>query len=297
MAFNPGSRAEFVAALEDNAKSFYDNAGTKFEVVSGGADTIPIREMKSSKWMAHAAKALVVRFWDLAKVRVGSTYAIPSTIGLLYCLQKADSLDILLILMGYLLMHITFWLLIKRSRKLGSSFSLPIAILASAVLALLLALPIAMFLRIPIDPVALTEALPFLVCTVGFDKPLRLARAVFSHQHLLTPMSVSASGLSTPGGSQVMKPASKIITESLTLVYPPIIRDYILEIAVLVIGANSKVGGLKEVCAFAAMLLAVDCFLLCSFLAAILGVMIEVRSWLLVSCGGAITRLIIGSPY
>ncbi|KAF8345352.1 hydroxymethylglutaryl-CoA reductase [Amanita rubescens] len=257
LAFNPGSRAEFAAALEDNAKIFCDNAGTKFEVVSGGADTIPIREMKSSKWMAHAAKALVIRFWDLAK--------------------KADSLDILLILMGYLLMHITFWLLIKRSRKLGSSFSLPIAILASAVLALLLALPIAMFLRIPIEPVALTEALPFLVCTVGFDKPLRLARAVFSHQHLLTPMSVSASGLSTPGGSQVMKPASKIITESLTLVYPPIIRDYILEIAVLVIGANSKVGGLKEVCAFAALLLAVDCFLLCSFLAAILGVMIEVR--------------------
>ncbi|KAF8732615.1 hypothetical protein AX14_004163 [Amanita brunnescens Koide BX004] len=183
----------------------------------------------------------------------------------------------MLILMGYLLMHITFWLLIKRSRNLGSSFSLPIAIVASAVLALLLALPIAMFLRIPIDPVALTEALPFLVCTVGFDKPLRLARAVFAHQHLLTPISVSGSGLSTPGGSQVMKPASKIITESLTLVYPPIIRDYILEIAVLVIGANSKVGGLKEVCAFAALMLGIDCFLLCSFLAAILGVMIEVR--------------------
>jgi hydroxymethylglutaryl-CoA reductase (NADPH) len=213
--------------------------------------------MKSSKWMAHAARALVLRFWDLAK--------------------KADSLDIMLILMGYLLMHITFWLLIRRSRKLGSSFSLPIAIVASAVLALILALPLAMFLRIPIDPLALTEALPFLVCTVGFDKPLRLARAVFLHPHLLTPISVPGSGMTTPGGSQIMKPASKIITESLTLVYPPIIRDYILEIAVLVIGANSKVGGLKEVCAFAALLLAVDCFLLCSFLAAILGVMIEVR--------------------
>jgi hypothetical protein len=37
----------------------------------------------------------------------------------------------------------------------------------------------------PIDPVALTEALPFLVCTVGFDKPLRLARDVFGHEHLL----------------------------------------------------------------------------------------------------------------
>ncbi|KAF8634822.1 hypothetical protein AX17_004073 [Amanita inopinata Kibby_2008] len=258
LAFVPGSRVDFVAALEGHGGPFSDAAGTKFEVVSGsGADDIPIREMRSSKWMAHAARALVLRFWDLAK--------------------KADSIDIMLILLGYLLMHITFWLLIKRSRKLGSSFSLPIAIMASAVLALLLALPLAMFLRIPIDPVALTEALPFLVCTIGFDKPLRLARAVFSHPHLLTPISVNGSGTSTPGGSQILKPAPKIITESLTLVYPPIIRDYVLEIAVLVAGANSKVGGLKEVCAFAALLLAVDCFLLCTFLSAILGVMIEVR--------------------
>jgi hypothetical protein len=60
------------------------------------------------------------------------------------------------------------------------------------------------------------------------------------------------------------------------LVYPPIIRDYFLEIAVLVVGANSKVGGLREVCALAALILGLDCLLLCTYLAAILGVMIEV---------------------
>ncbi len=64
-------------------------------------------------------------------------------------------------------MHTTFYLLLVRSRALGSSFWLPLAILSSAVLALLIALPIAMALRIPIDVVALTEALPFLVCTAG----------------------------------------------------------------------------------------------------------------------------------
>ncbi len=52
--------------------------------------------------MAHAAKALVIRFWDLTKVGAGSTYTIPSTIVFLYRLQKADPLDIILILMGYL---------------------------------------------------------------------------------------------------------------------------------------------------------------------------------------------------
>jgi hydroxymethylglutaryl-CoA reductase (NADPH) len=111
-------------------------------------------------------------------------------------------------------------------------------------------------LKIPIDPVALTEALPFLVCTVGFDKPLRLARAGFGHEHLLLPPGVEtkpngnaplAVPNSRPTSSQHhhrLKPAPKIITESLSQVYPPVIRDYILEIAVLTVGAYSKVGGL-----------------------------------------------------
>ena len=145
-----------------------------------------------------------------------------------------------------------------------------------------------MALKIPIDPVALTEALPFLVCTVGFDKPLRLARAVFGHEHLLLPPGVDAKPRAnaplavpnfqptSPHYHHQLKPAPKIITESLSLVYPPIIRDYILEIAVLTVGAYSKVGGLKEVCALAALILAVDCLLLCTYLAAILGVMVEV---------------------
>jgi hydroxymethylglutaryl-CoA reductase (NADPH) len=145
-----------------------------------------------------------------------------------------------------------------------------------------------MALKIPIDPVALTEALPFLVCTVGFDKPLRLARAVFGHEHLLLPPGVEApSKLNAPlavpnfqptSSHHQLKPAPKIITESLSRVYAPIIRDYILEIAVLTVGAYSKVGGLKEVCALAALILAVDCLLLCTYLAAILGVMVEVSN-------------------
>ncbi|KAG6888461.1 hypothetical protein C0992_008428 [Termitomyces sp. T32_za158] len=219
------------------------------------SDEPVIGDTDSPKWIAYACRALVIRFYTLA--------------------QMADSLDILLILLGYVLMHVTFYLLISRSRALGSNFSLPIAIVSSSILALLLSVPIALALGIPIDPVALTEALPFLVCTVGFDKPLRLARAVFLHPHLTTP-PVALSSLQ-PAHALPLKPAAKILTESLSLTYPPIIRDYILEIAVLVVGANSRVPGLKEVCALAALLLAVDCLLMCTYLVGVLGVMIEVR--------------------
>ncbi|KAG6826686.1 hypothetical protein H0H92_014861 [Tricholoma furcatifolium] len=229
---------------------------SSFHVLPNGPSSEPIiGETASPKWIAYAARALVIRFYTLA--------------------QKADSLDILLILVGYLLMHFTFYLLISRSRGLGSNFWLPAAIMSSSILAMLVAIPIALAIGIPIDPVALTEALPFLVCTVGFDKPLRLARAVFLHPHLTTP----PVALSSLQGAQPLplKPAAKILTESLSLTYPPIIRDYILEIAVLVVGANSRVAGLKEVCALAAILLGVDCFLMCTYLVSILGIMIEVR--------------------
>ena len=51
---------------------------------------------------------------------------------------------------------------------------------------------------------------------------------------------------------------------------------YTLEIAVLAVGVYSGVRGLKEVRALAASVLATDCLLLCTYLSAILGVMVEV---------------------
>ncbi|KIK70184.1 hypothetical protein GYMLUDRAFT_151023 [Collybiopsis luxurians FD-317 M1] len=247
LALIPGLKDNFTASFNWLIKST-PSANVAFQVETKQVESIG--DMKSSKWVAYAASALVVRFWDLAK--------------------KADSLDIVLILAGYILMHTTFFLLFYRSRRLGSNFWLPSAIFTSSVFALLLSLPIAMWFRIPMDPVALTEALPFLVCTVGFDKPLRLARAVFSHPHLQSPVGGSSS-------NGQLKPAGEIMLEALSSVYTPIIRDYFLEIAVLVIGANSKVNGLREVCALAALVLGMDCVLICTFLASILCIMVEVR--------------------
>jgi hydroxymethylglutaryl-CoA reductase (NADPH) len=185
--------------------------------------------------------------------------------------QKADNLDILLVLAGYVLMHTTFIRLFLSSRSLGSNFWLTTAILSSSTLSFMVALPVASYLRIPLDPVSLIEALPFLVCTVGFEKPLRLARAVFSHPHLVQP-AIQEGRLRGQ-----MKPARDLIVEALDKVGNIIVRDYVLEIAVLLIGAYSKVGGLKEFCALAALLLTVDCAATATFYVAILSVMIEVR--------------------
>ena len=61
-----------------------------------------------------------------------------------------------------------------------------------------------------------------------------------------------------------------------TIVGNVILRDYALEIAVLFVGVNSRVGGLKEFCAVAAVALAMDCFMTFILYTAVLTIMVEV---------------------
>lgn len=66
LAFKPGSRDDFVAAVTRFFKSAVDGSDVRFEFESREQETIG--DMKSSKWVAYAMRAFVVRFWDLAKV-------------------------------------------------------------------------------------------------------------------------------------------------------------------------------------------------------------------------------------
>lgn len=62
----PGAHEEFVNAL--TTKAFYpaDSFGVQYRVRNRSDETIG--EMKSGKWIAYAARALISRFWELAKV-------------------------------------------------------------------------------------------------------------------------------------------------------------------------------------------------------------------------------------
>lgn len=265
MSFLAGGRSSFVDALNAWGLPSEDSYGVRYHVESQPAETLD--QIKSIKWVAYAARALD-RFWHLAKV----SFKLHILHQQMYAdlEQKADSLDILIILAGYILMHGSFIRLFLSSRALGSNFWLNAAIVSSGILAFLLALALSHYLDIPLDPVSLTEALPFLVCMVGFDKPLRLARAVFNHPHLTNPVKEGNLRGQT-------KPAGKIVLEALDSSGNTILRDYALEIAVLAMGARSGVGGLKEFSALAALMLTLDCLLFGTFYAAILTIMVEVR--------------------
>ncbi|KAK0549512.1 3-hydroxy-3-methylglutaryl-coenzyme A (HMG-CoA) reductase isozyme [Tilletia horrida] len=121
-------------------------------------------ELRNFRWMAYGIRSLVVRFWAL--------------------LQQADSADIFVMLMAYTLMHATFVNVFLSMRKFGSRFWLGSCVLASSIFAFVLALCAAYRLGVTVDPVCLSEALPFLVIIVGWEKPYLLVKAVFTHPNL-----------------------------------------------------------------------------------------------------------------
>ena len=266
-------------------------------------------EIQRIRWMAYAVKALVIRFWAL--------------------LKKADSADIFVMLSAYILMHGTFVNLFLSMRKFGSNFWLGASVLMSSTFAFLLAITFASLLGVTVDPICLSEALPFLVILVGFEKPYLLTRAIFTHPEI-TPSANSLTNRErselilsnldqaakpeigtlgkTPTGATngaapmsreesfvralterlknedslrwaepTPMPAHEIVVSAVNRVGVPIIRDYLIEIAVMAVGATSGVSGLREFCQLAALILLFDCIFLFAFYVSILTVMVEVH--------------------
>ncbi|GAA6010512.1 hypothetical protein JCM10207_001340 [Rhodosporidiobolus poonsookiae] len=239
------------------------------------------REMASVQWMLFAAKAFVLRFWGLAK--------------------KADSADIFVMLIAYVLMHSTFVSLYLNMRRLSTSlrpnsgslgFWLATLALCSSCVAFMFALLTAWYLEISVNPVLLGEALPFLVITVGFEKPFVLTRAVFSNPAIGPGgayAGASSRGTTTPLNGKSMTPSTfglrfappvpsrDIVLNAVSKTGVPIVRDYAIEVAVLVLGAMSGVAGLREFCQLAAVILVWDGFFLIGFYVAVLTIMVEIH--------------------
>ena len=192
--------------------------------------------------------------------------------------KNAESLDIVIMVLGYLSMHLTFVSLFMSMRHMGSNFWLATSVLISSVFAFLFGLIVTTKLGVPINLVLLSEGLPFLVVTIGFEKPIILTKAVLS-------ASLSSRRQGAPRAElDISDSASspRTIQSSLHIAVQDkgfeIVRDYCIEIAILVAGALSGVqGGLTQFCFLAAWILAFDCVLLFTFYTAILSVKLEIN--------------------
>lgn len=180
--------------------------------------------------------------------------------------------------LGYLSMHLTFVSLFMSMRHMGSNFWLATSVLISSVFAFLFGLIVTTKLGVPINLVLLSEGLPFLVVTIGFEKPIILTKAV-----LAASLSSRRQGSfrNEPDISESAR-SPRTIQSSLHKAVSDkgfgIIRDYCIEIAILVAGAASGVqGGLTQFCFLAAWILVFDCILLFTFYTAILSVKLEIN--------------------
>jgi len=167
--------------------------------------------------------------------------------------------------LGYISMHLSFISLFLQMRRLGSNFWLGATVLISSTFAFLFASIVTHKLGVPINMVLLSEGLPFLVVIIGFEKPIVLTRAVLS-ANVNQRKKTSAGTIQTAVATAVQEAGFLIV------------RDYVIEIAILAVGAASGVqGGLRQFCFLAAWILAFDCILLFSFYTAILSVKLEIN--------------------
>ena len=173
-------------------------------------------------------------------------------------------------------MHLTFVSLFMSMRDMGSNFWLATSVLISSVFAFLFGIIVTTKFGVPINLVLLSEGLPFLVVTIGFEKPIILTKAVLSAATSPRRQETNlASDAKNPGSSSNIKSSLQVAVQEKGF---DIVRDYCIEIAILVAGAASGVqGGLTQFCFLAAWILVFDCVLLFTFYTAILSVKLEIN--------------------
>ena len=188
--------------------------------------------------------------------------------------QNAETLDIIIMVLGYLSMHLTFVSLFMSMRRMGSNFWLATTVLFSSVFAFLFGLIVTARLGVPISMVLLSEGLPFLVVTIGFEKPIILTKAVLSASLDSRRQDRSDEALANNSPRRIQYTIQAAVRDTGC----EIVRDYAIEIVILIAGAASGVqGGLRQFCFLAAWILFFDCLLLFTFYTAILSVKLEIN--------------------
>ncbi|TPX43227.1 hydroxymethylglutaryl-CoA reductase (NADPH) [Synchytrium endobioticum] len=176
-------------------------------------------------------------------------------------IETSSNHDLFVVFTSFILMHATFISLFLNMRKLGSRFSLGFTVLINGACALLVALVIARVVGISLDIIQLSEAIPFLVVTIGFEKPYILSKAILN--------AVSANPkLST----------RENVWRGVEAVGPSLLLDYLIEVSVLGLGGSTgSRGGLKEFCLLASWILLFDCVFMFTMFVSVLTLKLELR--------------------
>lgn len=231
----------------------------------------------SFQWIASFVTSALRRAWTLV--------------------HRSDTIDFTVLLAAYIMMHGSLVHLYVSMRHFPRRFWLGTCILLSSCFACLVALVTADALQLPISPIVLSEGLPFLVITIGFEKPYLLTKAFFAHA---TPTFRPDQDASTLKGSPEddfvraltqrvheeqelgvltapFAPVHDVAIRAVAQAGPGILRAYAVEICILMLGAFNGMHGLREFCSLSILILFFDGCLLFTFFLAVLCVTLEVQ--------------------
>lgn len=105
-----------------------------------------------------------------------------------------------------------------------------------------------------------SEATPFLVVTIGFERPYKLTKCIFEEERAASSDTVL-----------------QILSRSIRSIAPTLIRDGILEIIVFALGSRTNIPGLREFCLMSAFLIAYDIILMFTWYISVLSLKLEVN--------------------
>ncbi|KAK4231135.1 hydroxymethylglutaryl-coenzyme A reductase-domain-containing protein [Podospora fimiseda] len=273
----PSTSNSFTTYAQDSALAFslpYNQAPEFLAVAQEIPNDIPVQETRETE----NGKEKKMWIMKAARVQTRSSlvkWARNAWVEFTDLLKNAETLDIVIMALGYISMHLTFVSLFLSMRRMGSNFWLATSVLLSSIFAFLCGLFVTTKMGVPISMVLLSEGLPFLVVTIGFEKNIVLTRAVLSHAIEHRRPEKSKGAKKSDISSSVIQSAIHVAIKEKGF---EILKDYAVEAGVLIIGAASGVqGGLQQFCFLAAWILFFDCILLFSFYTAILCIKLEIN--------------------
>ncbi|GAA5802532.1 hypothetical protein HPULCUR_007999 [Helicostylum pulchrum] len=116
----------------------------------------------------------------------------------------------------------------------------------------------------PVSPILLSEATPFLIVTIGFERPYKLTKCIFEENSKYTT-------------DRTTNNVHHIISNAVESIAPSLIRDGFLEILVFMLGSKSIIPGLREFCLMSAILIAYDMVLMFTWYISVLSLKLELR--------------------
>ncbi|KAF7727102.1 3-hydroxy-3-methylglutaryl-coenzyme A (HMG-CoA) reductase isozyme [Apophysomyces ossiformis] len=176
--------------------------------------------------------------------------------------EMADNVDVIVLLAGYAMTIVTIISLYTNMRAMGSRYTLATAVIVNGFFSFMFSLLTVHVLSVNVHVNVLAEALPFLVVTIGFERPFKLTKRVleFSKETPITRQDIR-----------------KTMIRAVDSVALPIARDCFVEIMVLGLGAKSGIPGLREFCLLSTILLTYDFILMFTWYTAVLALKLELR--------------------